>query len=109
MMIGGRELILHQGFIQALLELEKWAGRHDASKGRALVKRIVDFACDTIAPLPLSFPAYPFSTAPTRALRRAVLNRQYAVVYEVHETELLFVYVYSTLQNADALTLPEPD
>ena len=47
MIIGGRELILHQRFVQALLELEKWAGRHDARKGRALVKRIVDFARDT--------------------------------------------------------------
>ena len=106
MIIGGRQLILQQGFLQALLELEQWAGQQNLRRGRALVKRIVDFAYDVIAPFPFSFPAYTFPTAPARALRRAVLDRQYAVIYEVYDAELVFVYAYSTYQNLASLELP---
>ena len=109
MIVGGRELILRQGFVQALLELESWAGQQNPRRGRALVKRIVDFAYDVIAPFPFSFPAYTFPTAPARMLRRAVLDRQYAVVYEVHDTELVFVYAYSTYQNLELLELPQAE
>ncbi len=67
----------------------------------------MDFAFNTIAPLPLSFPVYPFPLAPTRSLRRAVLRRQYAIVYEVREAELVFVYAYSTLRDPNSLNLPQ--
>ena len=109
MIVGGRELVLQQGFLQALLELERWAGQQNPRRGRALVKRIVDFAYDVIAPFPLSFPAYIFPTAPARALRRAVLDRQYAVIYEVYDAEIVFVYAYSTYQNLASLELPQAD
>ncbi|SET91177.1 hypothetical protein [Hymenobacter actinosclerus] len=107
MTVGGRELVLLQGFLDSLLELEQWAGQRGAREGRELVKRLTDFAFDTIAPFPLAFPVYPFRLAPDRVLRRAVLSRQYAVVYEVHATELVFVYAYSTLRNPDQLSLPQ--
>ena len=107
MRVGGRELVLYQGFIDSVLELERWAGREEARKGRMLVRRLMDFAFDTIAPLPLSFPVYSFPLAPTRSLRRAVLDRQYAIVYEVRETEVVFVYAYSTLRNPNTLNLPQ--
>lgn len=71
-----------------------------------MVKRITDFACDTIVPFPHSFPTYAFPTAPHRALRRAVLDRRYAVVYEVRDAELVFVYVYSTFRRLETLALP---
>ena len=106
MIVGGRQLILQQGFLQALLALEQWAGQHNPRRGRALVQRLVDFSYDVIAPFPFSFPAYTFPTAPARVLRRAVLDRQYAIVYEVHDTELVFVYAYSTHQNLASLELP---
>ena len=109
MIVGGRELVLQQGFLQALLELERWTGQQSPRRGRALVKRIVDFAYDVIAPFPFSFPAYAFPTAPARPLRRAVLDRQYAVIYEVHDTELVFVYAYSTYQNLTSLELPQAE
>ena len=109
MIVAGRELILQQGFLQALLNLEKWAGQHNARKGRELVKRVVDFACDTVAPFPFSFPGFSFPTAPDRALRRAVMGRQYALIYEVQETKLVFIYVYSTYQNLNSLELPEAE
>lgn len=107
MIVGGRELVIQQGFIQALLELEQWAGQKDARRGRALVKRLVDFASDTVAPLPFAFPAYQLPTAPNRALRRAILDRQYAVVYEVSDTEVIFVYAYSTYRNPAFIELPD--
>lgn len=106
MMVGGRELIMQQGFLQSLLELEQWAGQQRPRSGRALVQRLIDFACDVIAPFPLAFPAYSFPTAPARALRRAILDRRYAIVYEVHDAELVFVYAYSTYQNPEILELP---
>ncbi|WP_375418796.1 hypothetical protein [uncultured Hymenobacter sp.] len=64
MMVSGRELILRQGFLQALLDLEQWTGQHSPRRGRALVRRIMDFACDTIAPFPHAFPAYFLPSAP---------------------------------------------
>lgn len=72
---------MQQGFLQSLLEMEQWAGQQRSRSGRALVQRIVDFACDVVAPFPFAFPAYFFPTAPARTLRRAVLDRRYAVVY----------------------------
>ncbi|MFD2785754.1 hypothetical protein [Hymenobacter rubripertinctus] len=107
MIVGGRELILYQGFIDSVLELEQWAGREQARKGRMLVKRLMDFAFDTIALLPFSFPVYAFPQAPARTLRRAVFDRQYAVIYEVQASEILFVYAYSTFRNPEALRLPQ--
>jgi len=105
--VNGRELILRQGFLQALLELERWVGQQSASKGRALVKRIMDFACDIVAPFPLAFPVYYLPAAPARKLRRAVLDRQYALIYEVHEEEIVFVYVYSTYRNPASIALSD--
>lgn len=107
MIVSGRELVLQQGFIQALLELEQWAGQKDARRGRALVKRLVDFASDTVAPFPFAFPAYQLPAAPSRALRRAIMARQYAVVYEVSDSEIVFVYAYSTYRNPDFIELPD--
>lgn len=109
MTIAGRELVFQQGFLDALLELEKWAGQQDTRKGRTVVKRVVDFACDIIAPLLLSFPLYVFPAAPACALRRAIIDRWYAVIYEVCETELRLVYVYSTYQNLEWLAVPESE
>ncbi|AMJ64137.1 hypothetical protein [Hymenobacter sp. PAMC 26628] len=100
---------MQQGFIQALLELEQWSGPQNVRKGRALVKRLVDFAYDIIAPFPLAFPAYALPTAPDRPLRRAVLDRRYAVPYEVRNTELVFVYAYSPYQQPESLELPGPE
>ena len=106
MIVAGRELVFQQGFLDALHGLESWTNQSNTRSGRALVKRVVDFVSDIVAPFPFSFPAFRLPTAPTRALRRAVLDRRYAVIYEVHETELLLVLVYSTHQNADLLELP---
>ena len=104
MIVAGRELIFQQRFLDSLLALEQWAGQQNPRAGRALVKRIVDFASDVIAPFPLAFPQYWLPTAPTRSLRRAVFDRRYSIIYEVYETELLLVYVYSTRQSPN---LPE--
>lgn len=52
---------------------------------------------------------YTLPTAPARPLRRAVLARQYAVLYEVQEAELVFVYAYSTYRNLNFLELSEPE
>ena len=104
MIVAGRELIFQQGFLDALLRLEQWAGQQDPRKGRVLVKRIVDFASDVIAPFPLAFPRYQSLTGSTRPLHRAVLDRRYLIIYEVQETQLLLVYVYSTSQSPN---LPE--
>lgn len=109
MIVAGRELIMQQCCIQALLELEQWSGPQNPRKGRALVKRLIDFACDIIAPFPLAFPAYSLPTAPDRPLRRAVLDRRYAVLYEARDTELIFVYAYSTYQQLNSLELPGPE
>ena len=69
----------------------------------------MDFACDVIAPFPLAYPNYSLPTAPERALRRAVLDRRYAILYEVQDLALIFVYAYSTYKNPDALELPAPE
>ena len=106
MTVAGRELVFQQGFLDALHELEQRAGQQNPKAGRALVRRVVDFVSDIIGPFPLSFPGYPLPQAPTRPLRRAVLDRRYAIIYEVHETQLLLVLVYSTYQNPDLLVLP---
>ena len=106
MIVAGRELIFQQGFLDALHELEQRVGQQNPRAGRALVRRVVDFASDVIGPFPLSFPGYQLPQAPHRALRRAVLDRRYAIIYEVQATRLLLVLVYSTYQNPDLLELP---
>ena len=106
MIVAGRELVFQQGFLDALHGLESWTNQSNTRSGRALVKRVADFVSDIVAPFPFSFPAFRLPTAPARTLRRAVLDRRYAVICEVHETELLLVLVYSTHQNADLLELP---
>lgn len=105
MIVAGRKLVFQQGFLDALHILEQWANQSNPRGGRVLVKRVVDFVSDIVAPFPLSFPAFSLSVAPPRPLRRAVLDRRYAVIYEVRETELLLVHVYSTYQNPDLLKL----
>ena len=106
MLVAGRELVFQQGFLDALHGLEQRANQQNPRAGRALVRRVVDFVSDIIGPFPFSFPSYLLPQIPDRPLRRAILDRRYAIIYEVHETQLLLVLVYSTYQNPDLLELP---
>lgn len=60
----------------------------------------MDFALETVAPLPLAFSAYHHPVAPGYGLRRAVFRKEYVVIYGVSDTEAFSVIFHHTSRGA---------
>ena len=104
MIRSGRAVTLSDKFVGELALAEKYVGRLSAGRGRKFVSDVFVFLFETLAPLPLAFPAYAYPTAPDVTLRRAVFRKKYVIIYEVTEFEVSFVYFHHTSRSTPDLS-----
>ena len=101
---NGRVVTLGDRFVSELALAEKYVGRSSAGRGRKFVSDVIVFLFETLAPLPLAFPAYAYPTAPGIMLRRAVFRKEYVTIYEVTDFEISFVYFHHTSRSIPDLS-----
>lgn len=92
-------------FMDRLFELEQYVGRENPVRGRQFVSELFEFIYRAVGPFPLAFPAYVLANHPALPLRRAVFQRRYNLVYEVTASEVKFLTVFGTAQNAADVSL----
>ena len=98
-MAAERTLAFGQDFLDELLKVEQYLGRFARRRGRLFTKAVVDFAYETVGPLPEAFPRYQHPLLPDAPLRRAIFRREYALLYRVTDEEVVFVYFYFTRRD----------
>ena len=105
MIRNGRTVTLRDAFVRELQQTEKYVGRTIPARGRKFVNDVSDFLFETLAPLPLAYPAYAYQPTADVSLRRAVFRKEYAIFYEVSATEIAFVFFHHTSRNSPDLSL----
>ena len=88
-----------QKFLNELLAVEQYVGQNDARRGRIFTQAVFDFACDIVGAMPEAFPAYTHPLLPQVPLRRALFQREYALLYRVLNQRVIFVFFYHTRRD----------
>ena len=105
MSVGPLSVVVTPVFMDRLFALEQYLGRENPVRGRRFVSELFDFVYNAVGPFPLAFPAYALANYPALALRRAVFQQRYNLVYEVTASEVKFLTVFGTAQNAADISL----
>ena len=95
----GRRIDFRKAFLDELLAVEQYIGRHDGQRGRAFTKAVVDFAYAVVGTVPEGFAAYRHPLLPEVPLRRAIFRRDYALLYRVSDETIDFVYFHHTRRD----------
>ena len=103
MIRNGRTVTLGDAFVRELERTEKYVGRTIPGRGRKFVSEVSDFLFETLAPLPLAYPAYAYQPTAGVSLRRAVFRKEYVIFYEVSDTEISFVFFHHTSRSSPDL------
>jgi len=95
---------LAEDFYQGLLEIEEYANAH-GGRGRQLVNSLMNFAYQIIGSSPRAYTTLLVPEQSTREFRRAVFRKNYVLLYQLTDTELTFLLVYSTKRRPPAIPL----
>ncbi len=104
MIRNGRTVTLSDEFVRELALTEKYTGRTSSARGRKFTSDVLNFLFETLAPLPLAYPAHEYPEAPDINLRRAVFRKEYVIIYEVSATAVAFVFFHHTSRNSPDLS-----
>ena len=104
MIRNGRTVTLGDTFVQELERTEKYVGRTIPGRGRKFVSDVSDFLFETLAPLPLAYPAYVYQPIVGMSLRRAIFRKEYVIFYGVSDTEVSFVFFHHSSRNSPDLS-----
>jgi plasmid stabilization system protein ParE len=105
MIVKGRELILREGFLQQLADIQTYRATYSPEKARKYVNQILDFSFDIIAQNPYAFVEYFDKPTPDKRYRKAVFKKDYVIIYKVLANQIEFLAIYKTSQDPNSFAV----
>lgn len=107
MIVNDRELIISELFYRQLALIQTYYEQFSPKRSRQLTSKIVSFVTDTIATSPYAFAEYERRKTEQKAYRRAIVLKQYAIIYKVSDEKIIILCLYHTSQNPANIDLGE--
>ena len=97
------ELVFTDYFLEQVALIQEYVSQFSEKRGRQLTSALMNFVADRIPLNPYAFIEYEVMKTATGAYRRAIFKNNYAIIYRVDGTTLIFLDVYHTSRNKGSL------
>ncbi|AUD03414.1 type II toxin-antitoxin system RelE/ParE family toxin [Spirosoma pollinicola] len=97
------ELVFTDYFLEQVALIQEYTSQFSEKRGRQLTSALMNFVADRIPLNPYAFIEYEVLKTPDGSYRRAVFKNNYAIIYRIDESTLIFLDVYHTSRNKGSL------